>query len=63
MPAEKPLAPKRPARMMAVLLAIFIIGGIVLALLWKEKPSTPVSSSPAASTPKHNANPAPTGKP
>lgn len=63
MPAEKPVTPKRPGRMMAILLAIFIIGGIVLALLWKADPAPPVSSSPASSTPKPYANPEPRAKP
>ena len=63
MPVEKPVAPKRPARMMAILIAIFILGGIVLALTWKEEPAPPVSSAPASSAPKHNADPEPRGKP
>ena len=64
MATQNDTTPKRPFRLMAVLLDIFIVGGIVLVLIWKEKPVEPASSSPAAQQPMHNSNASPTaGKP
>jgi len=63
MPEEKQATPRHPIRWLATLLVILVIGGFVLAMVWKDRPVTPAASSPAASQPKHNANPAPKSTP